>query len=107
MPKNLYPIIDYYYYFHFFFIIPKNKTFKVGELVLFKNVFNIRVKYVFAPCGLTFLFFAHSGSFRIEEGILFMDKDKNSISVQTSVQKLTEVHVNTSQKLTRVICINK
>jgi hypothetical protein len=29
MPKNLYPIIDYYYYyyFHFFFIIPKNKTF--------------------------------------------------------------------------------
>jgi hypothetical protein len=49
------------------------------------------------------LFFASCDSFRIVNGTLFLAKDGNN----TSIQKLTEVHVNTSQVLARVFCIKK
>jgi hypothetical protein len=50
-----------------------------------------------------FFFFASCGLFRIVDGISFIAKDRDG----TSIQKLTEVHVNTSQKQTRVIWIKK
>jgi hypothetical protein len=46
-----------------------------------------------APCG----------SFCIVDGTSFIAKDGDG----TSVQKLMKVHVNTSQVLTRVLCIKK
>jgi hypothetical protein len=49
------------------------------------------------------LFFIFYGLFHIVDGTLFMAKDGDG----TFIQKLTKVHVNTSQKLTRVICIKK
>jgi hypothetical protein len=42
-------------------------------------------------------------SFCIVDGTSFIAKNGDG----TSVQKLTKVHVNTSQVLTRVICIKK
>jgi hypothetical protein len=54
-------------------------------------------------CDFTHLFFILCGSFRMVDGTLFMFKDEDG----TSVEKLTKVHVNTSQKLTRVLCIKK
>jgi hypothetical protein len=49
------------------------------------------------------LFFASCASFRIIYGTLFLVKDRDN----TFVQKLTEVHVNISQVLARVLCIKK
>jgi F0F1-type ATP synthase membrane subunit a len=51
------------------------------------------VKYVrFCPYSLTLLFFVFCGnSFRIVDGISFMAKDEDDTSIQTFVQKLTEV----------------
>jgi len=56
-----------------------------------------------SPHGLPSLFFAQRGSFRIVYSISFMAKDADG----TSVQKFTEIHVNTFQKLIRVLSIKK
>jgi len=40
-----------------------------------------RVKYVFAHCGLTPLFFALCSSFHIADGTLILAKDKNCTSI--------------------------
>jgi hypothetical protein len=55
------------------------------------------VKYVFALCGLITLFFAPRGSFFIVDGTSFMAKNGESTSVQTFVQKLMKIKVNTSK----------
>jgi hypothetical protein len=65
------------------------------------------VKYIFAFWGLKTLFFTLYGSFRIVNCISFKAKNGDVISVQLPVQKLMEVHVNTSKKLTRVLCLIK
>jgi hypothetical protein len=61
----------------------------------------------FSSCGLTNLFFAPYSLFHIVDGTSFMAKDGDGTNIQTSVQKLTEVNINTSKVLTRVLCIKK
>jgi hypothetical protein len=53
------------------------------------------------------LFFGPCDSFRVIDDISFMARDGNCTSIQTTVKKLMEVYVNTSKKLTRVICLIK
>jgi hypothetical protein len=66
-----------------------------------------RVKYIFVPLWFYDFIFFPCDLFRIVHDTSFMATDRDDTSVQTSVQKLTEVHVNTSKKLTRVICLIK
>jgi hypothetical protein len=56
------------------------------------------VKYFFAPCGLTTLFFTPSISFCITNSPSIMDKHIDD----TSIQKLTKIHASAPIKLTHV-----
>jgi hypothetical protein len=71
-----------------------------GSLGGFCKVFQQkkRFKHLFAHCGFKTLIFAPCALFHIADGISFVVKDR-----YTSVHKLTEVHVSTFKKLTRVL----
>jgi hypothetical protein len=60
--------------------------------------FSFRVKYVFAPCDLTHLFFAPYDSFRIVDCTLVLVKDGDS----TSIQKLIVAHISATKHLLKV-----